>query len=155
VPVEIERKFLMRNDNWKSAVDSSTHIRQGYLAPLSKASMRIRIDGDKANINIKSATLGIHRMEYEYPIPMNDAIEMLDQLCDRPQIEKVRHCIKQGKHVWEIDEFAGENAGLIMAEIELESEDEAFEKPEWLGEEVTGDKRYYNVNMVKHPFKDW
>ncbi|MDH5484969.1 MAG: CYTH domain-containing protein [Gammaproteobacteria bacterium] len=155
MPVEIERKFLIRNDNWKSAVDSSTPIRQGYLAPLSKASMRIRIDGDKANINIKSATLGIHRMEYEYPIPMDEALEMLDQLCDRPQIEKVRHRIKQGKHVWEIDEFAAENAGLIMAEIELESEDEAFDKPDWLGEEVTGDERYYNVNMVRHPYKDW
>ena len=155
MPVEIERKFLIRNDSWKPSVDHSTVIRQGYLAPLSKASIRVRIDGDRANINIKSATLGIHRMEYEYPIPMDEAIEMLDQLCERPQIEKTRHRIKLGKHVWEIDEFAGDNAGLVMAEIELGSEDEDFDRPDWLGEEVTDDKRYYNVNMVRHPYKDW
>ena len=155
MPVEIERKFLVKNDTWWSHVDHSTRIRQGYLAPIDKASVRVRIDGDKANINIKSATLGIRRMEYEYPIPVHEAEEMLNQLCRTPQIDKIRHRVKQGKHTWEIDEFFGDNMGLFVAEIELDSEDEVFEIPEWLGQEVTHDERYYNVNLVKHPFKNW
>ena len=155
MPVEIERKFLVKNDSWWSAVSHSTQIRQGYLAPIAKASVRVRLEGDKATINIKSATLGIHRMEYEYPIPKEEAIEMLDNLCDGPQINKNRHRVKVGKHTWEIDEFFGDNGGLIVAEIELDSVDEAFEIPDWLGIEVTEDQRYYNVNLVKHPYKDW
>lgn len=155
MPVEIERKFLVKNDTWWSQVDHSTRIRQGYLAPIDKASVRVRVDGDKANINIKSATLGIRRMEYEYAIPLTEAEEMLKQLCRTPQIDKIRHRVKQGNHTWEIDEFFGDNMGLIVAEIELDSEDEAFEIPEWLGKEVTHDERYYNVNLVKHPFKNW
>lgn len=117
--------------------------------------MRIRIEGDKANINIKSAELAMRRMEYEYPIPLKDAQEMLDKLCEKSQIDKIRHKVHIGKHVWEIDEFFGDNQGLIVAEIELASEDETFDIPEWLGAEVTQDKRYYNVNLIKHPFKDW
>lgn len=153
--VEIERKFLVKNDSWKTCISHSTSIRQGYLAPLSKSSVRIRIDGQSANINIKSATLGIRRSEYEYPIPLNDAHEMLDKLCEQPQINKTRHYSKTGKHTWEIDEFYDDNNGLIIAEIELDSEDELFEKPEWLGDEVTDDPRYYNVNLIKHPYKCW
>lgn len=155
MPVEIERKFLIKNDSWWSAVSRSTQIRQGYLAPISKASVRIRVEGDSANINIKSATLGIQRMEYEYPIPKDQALEMLDNLCEKPQIAKNRHRVKYGKHTWEIDEFFGDNLGLMVAEIELGSTDESFEIPEWIGMEVTDDKRYYNVNLVKHPYKDW
>ena len=94
-------------------------------------------------------------MEYEYPIPVHEAEEMLNQLCRTPQIDKIRHRVKQGKHTWEIDEFFGDNMGLFVAEIELDSEDEVFEIPEWLGQEVTHDERYYNVNLVKHPFKNW
>ncbi len=155
MPVEIERKFLVKNDSWWSTVTHSTQIRQAYLAPPSKASVRIRVEGDRANINIKSATLGMERMEYEYPIPVKEAQEMLDHLCDKPQISKNRHRVKCGDHIWEIDEFFGDNMGLIVAEIELESPDEIFEIPDWLGMEVTDDKRYYNVSLVKHPYKNW
>ena len=153
--VEIERKFLIKNDSWKTSVSHSTRIRQGYLAPLSKSSVRVRIEGDAANINIKSATLGIRRTEYEYSIPMADAIDMLNNLCQEPKISKTRHHIQSGQHTWEIDEFYDDNEGLLVAEIELNSEGEDFEKPEWLGEEVTQDIRYYNVNLIKHPFKQW
>ncbi|MDH5766505.1 MAG: CYTH domain-containing protein [Gammaproteobacteria bacterium] len=153
--VEIERKFLIKNDNWKSSVRHSTHIRQGYLAPLSKSSVRVRIEGKSANLNIKSATLGIRRTEYEYDIPVDDAVEMLDELCQEPQINKTRHRVDIGSHTWEIDEFYDDNKGLLVAEIELQSEDELFEQPDWLGEEVTQDPRYYNVNLIKHPFKQW
>ena len=155
MPVEIERKFLLASDEWRNQVVKSSRIRQGYLGKLDKASVRIRIQGEKANINIKSATLDMRRMEYEYEIPMDEAIEMLDQLCARPQIDKTRFYINMGKHIWEIDEFYGDNQGLVVAEIELSTEDEAFEKPDWIGEEVTEDPRYYNVNLIKHPFSEW
>ena len=155
MPIEIERKFLLKNNNWLEQVNHSTKIRQGYFAPIHKASLRVRIDGENANINIKSATLGMRRMEYEYPVPVDEAIEMLDQLCETPQIDKTRYRVKIGKHTWEVDEFYGDNAGLVVAEIELSTEDEDFEKPEWIGEEVTDDERYYNVNLVKQPYKDW
>lgn len=153
--VEIERKFLLKNDSWKKNVRCSVRIRQGYLAPLSKSSIRVRIEGDKANVNIKSATLGVSRMEYEYPIPQHDAEEMLNSLCQTPQINKVRHEVFHCGHVWEIDEFLDENEGLVVAEVELNSEEEMFVKPEWLAEEVSEDPRYYNVNLIKHPFKNW
>ena len=160
MPLEIERKFLVKDDSWFDQVSQSKHIRQGYLAPRvfsenETASVRVRIEGEKANINIKSATLGIRRMEYEYEIPLTEAKEMLDHLCGKPQIDKNRHFVKQGDHTWEIDEFFGDNCGLYVAEIELDSEDQEFIKPDWLGEEVTEDPRYYNVNLVKHPYKDW
>lgn len=155
VAVEIERKFLLKNDAWRDQVSSSNTIRQGYLAPLGTSSVRIRIEGDKANINIKSATIGISRLEYEYEIPMHDAIEMLDKLCPLPQVHKTRHHVPIIDHVWEIDEFYDDNEGLIVAEIELKSEDESFVKPDWLAEEVSDDARYYNVNLIKHPFKSW
>ena len=155
MPIEIERKFLVKNDSWWSAVSHSTQIRQAYLAPPSKASVRIRLEGDQANINIKSATLGMQSMEYEYPIPKQEALEMLDNLCEKPQISKNRHRVKYAEHTWEIDEFFGDNLGLIVAEIELGSTDESFEIPQWVGMEVTDDKRYYNVNLAKHPYKNW
>ena len=153
--VEIERKFLVKNDNWKAGISHIVSIRQGYLAPLSRSSVRVRIEGDTANINIKSATLGIRRTEYEYTIPMNDALEMLEQLSEQPQINKTRHHVPVNQHTWEIDEFYDDNDGLTVAEIELTSEDEDFIKPEWLGEEVSEDTRYYNVNLIKHPYKNW
>jgi adenylate cyclase len=153
--VEIERKFLLKNDNWRNQIQSSNIIRQGYLAPLDTSSVRVRIEGDKANINIKSATIGISRLEYEYAIPMPDAIEMLEKLCPAPQIHKTRHCIPIAGHIWEIDEFYDDNEGLIVAEIELKHENESFEKPEWIAEEVSHDARYYNVNLIKHPYKLW
>jgi len=155
MPIEIERKFLLAGNGWRDEVVRSSRIRQGYLGTLDKASVRIRLQGESANINIKSATLGMRRMEYEYPIPLAEAEEMLDQLCQQPQVDKTRYIVEHGGHIWEIDEFHGDNAGLLVAEVELDSEDEVFEKPDWLGQEVTEDPRYYNVNLIKHPFNQW
>ena len=155
MPIEIERKFLLANDDWRNAVVRSSRIRQGYMGKMDKASVRIRIQGDKANINIKSATLDIRRMEYEYEIPLNEAEEMLDQLCNQPQIDKTRFIVERGKHVWEIDEFYGDNEGLLVAEVELDDEAEEIIKPGWIGEEVTADPRYYNVSLINHPFNKW
>jgi len=153
--IEIERKFLLRDDSWQASADSGVIIRQGYLAGSEKSSIRVRIAGDQANINIKSATLDITRQEYEYPIPVVDANEMLDSLCEGPLIEKIRYHVPNEKHLWEIDVFSGDNQGLVVAEVELGSADENFERPGWLGEEVSDDTRYYNVCLVNHPFKDW
>jgi len=155
MPIEIERKFLLSNDTWRDEVVKSSRIRQGYMGKIDKASVRIRIQGDKANINIKSATLDIRRMEYEYEIPLDEAEEMLDQLCNQPQIDKTRFIVKRDGHVWEIDEFYGDNEGLTVAEVELGSEDEEVSKPDWIGEEVTADPRYYNVSLINHPFNKW
>lgn len=157
---EIERKFLLADNHWREQADDGVIIRQGYLcaslpAPEIKSSIRVRITGEHANLNIKSATLGITRQEYEYPIPLADANELLDTLADGPLIEKTRYHVRHGAHTWEIDVFAGDNHGLVVAEIELSAEDETFERPLWLGEEVSDDPRYYNVCLVKHPFKDW
>ena len=155
MPIEIERKFLLTNNNWRNHVKTSYRIRQGYMGEIDKASVRIRVQDEKANINIKSATLSMRRMEYEYEIPLDEALEMLDQLCKQPQVDKTRYIVEQGKFKWEIDEFYAENEGLLVAEIELDDEQEKFDKPEWLGQEVTEDPRYYNVNLIKHPFKSW
>ncbi len=152
---EIERKYLLASDNWKQEGSRSEVFRQGYLVGGKESSVRIRIAGDKANINIKSATLDITRHEYEYSIPVEDAAEMLDNLCVKPIIEKERFFVKKGCHTWEIDVFSGDNDGLIVAEIELTTADESFDKPDWIGDEVSDDPRYYNVCLVKHPFKDW
>ncbi len=153
--IEIERKFLLKNDSWKDAVLSSTVIKQGYLAGSDKSSVRIRIEGDKANINIKSMTLAITRQEYEYSIPIDDAEKLLRDLCEQPQIEKIRYIVKYQGHKWEIDVFSGDNEGLVIAEIELQSEDERFSIPEWLGDEVSDQVKYYNVNLIKYPFSSW
>lgn len=152
---EIERKFLVSGDSWRQSADVGIHFRQGYLIGAEKASVRIRIEGERANINIKSATLGVRRQEYEYAIPLKDAEEMLDTLCEQPQIEKTRYLVPHEGHTWEVDVFAGDNQGLIVAEIELADEDETFARPEWVGDEVSGDTRYYNVCLVKHPYCEW
>jgi adenylate cyclase len=152
---EIERKYLLNNDDWRNDVVKKIEFKQGYLVGSDKASVRIRIEGDKANINIKGATLGIVRPEFEYEIPLQDANELLDNLCEQPFIDKVRHYIHIGIHEWEIDEFKGDNQGLVVAEIELADENEVFDKPAWLGEEVSSDKRYYNSMLVNNPFKNW
>ncbi|NOQ80095.1 MAG: CYTH domain-containing protein [Gammaproteobacteria bacterium] len=153
--IEIERKFLLINDDWRQQVHSSIQFRQGYLVGSDKSSVRVRIEGDKSNLNIKGATLGVRRQEFEYPIPMDDASELLSTLCAKPLIEKTRHYITAGKHTWEIDEFAGDNQGLIVAEIELSHENESFDAQKWLGEEVSGDERYYNSMLIKNPYKNW
>ena len=153
--IEIERKFLLRDDSWQGSADDGVSIRQGYLAGSEKSSIRVRIAGDKANINIKSATLDITRQEYEYSIPVVEANEMLDTLCEGPLTEKIRYHVQHDRHCWEIDVFSGDNQGLVVAEVELGSVDEKFQSPGWLGEEVSDDARYYNVCLVKHPFKSW
>ena len=152
---EIERKFLILNKDWQEYTKSELHIVQGYLATNEFSSTRIRIQNDKANINIKSATLDITRTEFEYSIPVDDARLMLDDLCIKPVIEKTRFTVEHMNHTWEIDVFSGDNEGLIVAEIELSSPDEAFEKPSWIGEEVSNDARYYNACLVNNPYKNW
>jgi len=152
---EIERKYLVLNNDWQGNVESETQIVQAYLANNEFNSTRIRIQDDKANINIKSATLGITRTEFEYAIPVVDAQLMIDDLCVKPVIKKTRYIVKYMQHSWEIDVFSGDNEGLVVAEIELSSPDEAFEKPSWLGKDVSNDARYYNVCLVKTPYKTW
>ena len=153
--VEIERKYLLKNDNWRGIVDNGTEYIQGYLVGSKNASVRIRIEGDHAYLNIKSATLGVRRQEFEYPVPLDEAREILETLCEQPLIKKKRYHVTFGGNTWEIDEFEGENAGLIVAEIELPDEDIMPDLPDWVGEEVSDDPRYYNVSLVKHPFKKW
>jgi adenylate cyclase len=157
---EIERKFLLLSDAWRTEVTHSARLEQGYLtAPAgsdgARASVRVRSDGERAWLNLKSRTLGAVRREFEYEIPLADARVMLDSLCTGAAILKTRHYVANGAHTIEIDEFDGENAGLIVAEIELADIDEAFGRPAWLGAEVTEDPRYYNVNLVSHPFRHW
>ncbi|MBT7952662.1 MAG: CYTH domain-containing protein [Gammaproteobacteria bacterium] len=153
--IEIERKFLLLDDSWRTYVNGQTKIVQGYLATTESSSIRVRIQGEVANLNIKSMTIGVSRAEFEYPIPIADAEDILANLCKRPKIEKTRHYIKQDTHTWEIDVFEGDNRGLIVAEIELTAINEEFKRPAWLGQEVSDDERYYNVSLVKYPFKDW
>ena len=155
VAIEIERKFLVVNDDWRARATPGVRYRQGYLSGSKTSSVRVRIEGEVARLNIKSATLGVTRREYEYAIPMNDAYEILKDLCDGPLIDKLRYHVQRGDHRWEIDVFEGANIGLVVAEIELGSEDETFARPEWLGAEVSHDARYYNVCLAQHPFKDW
>ena len=152
---EIERKFLLKDSSWKKSADDGTAFSQGYLVGSKHASVRVRIQGKRAFLNIKSATIDITRQEFEYEIPLADASEMLETLCEKPIIDKTRYLLKNENHIWEIDVFSGENEGLIVAEIELSDKAESFDKPDWLGAEVSGDARYYNVSLVKHPFKDW
>lgn len=153
--LEIERKFLLRSDEWRSQVAKRTLLRQGYLGASSRSSIRARIAGERAWLNLKSKRSGLSRLEYEYEIPVSDADEMLAELCEGPLVEKYRHELPFGAHVWEIDEFLGDNAGLIVAEIELGHESEVFERPNWLGPEVTHEARFYNFNLATHPFKSW
>ena len=150
---EIERKFLVRDDSWRTAVSRNQQFIQGYLANNERCSVRVRLAGDSGYLNIKSMNLGISREEYEWPLPVNEAREILFSLCQQPLIEKTRYYLNQGDHIWEIDVFEGDNAGLIVAEIELSHPCEEFQKPTWLGEEVTADSRYYNVCLAQTPFK--
>lgn len=153
--LEIERKYLVKNDSWRDLVESQAHIMQGYLANNDNAVVRVRVKGDAAYITVKGAAEGISRSEYEYRIPVEDGTAMLRDLAVLPVIDKVRHNVRSGGHLWELDIFAGENQGLVMAEVELQADDEVFEMPEWAGEEVSEDPRYYNVNLALHPYKSW
>lgn len=153
--VEIERKFLLKNNSWQNDADAGTRFCQGYLSEGGPGSVRVRIEGDRANINIKSATLDMIRLEYEYTIPMQDAEQLLRDVCIKPLIEKIRYHVHFHGKLWEVDVFEGDNAGLTVAEVELQSKDEGIVLPDWVAEEVTSDKRYYNVCLVKQPYKDW
>jgi adenylate cyclase len=151
---EIERKFLVRSEAWRSLA-KGTSYRQGYLNSAKERTVRIRTIGDKAFLTIKGLTVGATRSEYEYEIPLADCNAMLDALAEKPIIEKKRYKVPREGLTWEIDEFFGENDGLIVAEVELKSETQIFEKPEWVGEEVTADPRYFNSNLIKHPYSKW
>lgn len=155
MPQEIEHKFLVKSD-FKPFAYTKTYIVQGYLNSASERTVRIRLEDENGYITIKgkNSENGLTRYEWEKEISAEEAKELLG-LCEPGVIEKVRYRIKAGKHIYEVDEFEGENKGLVMAEIELSSEDETFEKPDWLGKEVTGDKRYYNSSLSKKPYKDW
>ncbi len=153
--IEIERKFLVIDDNWRRSVRKSSRIRQGYLSQSGTASVRVRSDAQRGWINIKSVTPGVQRQEFEYEIPLTDARQLLDTLAGKPLIEKIRHFVEIGSHTFEIDEFEGENAGLIVAEIELNEAGEVFVRPAWLGAEVTEDARYYNINLAQKSYTTW
>lgn len=159
--IEIERKFLVTGDGWRSAAHEVVPMAQGYIndqaamdAGLQKASVRVRMSGDEAHLNLKSLGIGRSRQEFEYPIPLDDARALL-ALCVGGIVEKRRHLVQHGTHLWEVDEFLGDNAGLVVAEIELCRVEEAFERPGWLGAEVTSLPRYYNLAMATRPFSQW
>jgi adenylate cyclase len=152
--IEIERKFLVAGDGWRQPAAAQTRFSQGYLSRDPARTVRVRLAGERAFLTIKGATRGATRAEFEYEIPPADAQALL-ALCDGPVVDKIRHlCLHEGM-TWEIDEFLGANAGLVVAEIELQSEDQAFARPAWLGEEVTGDARYVNANLAVKPFSSW
>lgn len=153
--LEIEHKFLLANNDWREHISRSVIYRQGYLSSEASTSIRVRASDERAWLNIKSAIIGTHRHEYEYEIPMADANEILTNLCRKPLIEKTRHFVIDEGNTWEIDEFYGDNQGLIVAEIELAEVGQYFAKPAWLGMEVTHDLRYYNNNLSRHPFSEW
>jgi adenylate cyclase len=151
---EIERKFLLTGDAWRGMA-VGIEYRQGYLGLDKERTVRVRIAGDQAFLTIKGKTNGISRMEYEYPIPVEDASILLAELCEQPIIEKKRYKISYQGFVWEVDEFFGENEGLFVAEIELEEEGQEFEKPPWVGTEVSSDRRYCNASLIKKPYSMW
>jgi adenylate cyclase len=154
MPREIERKFLVKNDSWRSLAQRKARMSQGYLASGGRVSVRVRIAGDEARLNMKAGGLAASRAEYEYAIPLADARELL-ALADGPLIDKTRHYVGHAGMTWEVDEFHGDNAGLVVAELELSREDEPFELPPWIGAEVTQHARYYNVCLVRHPYRAW
>ena len=159
--IEIERKFLVHGDGWRRAAHKVVPMAQGYLNDIAmvdsgamQASVRVRIEGDKARLNIKSRELGARRQEFEYPVPVADARALL-ALSVGGLIDKRRHYVEHAGHLWEVDEFLGDNAGLVVAEVELSSVDEAFEVPEWIGVEATHAPRYYNLALASRPFSQW
>lgn len=152
--IEIERKFLVKGDSWR-ALGQGTAYRQGYLTSGQASTVRVRIAGDQAYLTIKGTSIDLARAEFEYPIPLADAAEMLETLCTTALIEKTRYKIESGGLLWEVDEFAGENQGLIIAEVELKAADQAIALPDWIGEEVSQDPRYFNSSLARYPFTHW
>lgn len=152
--IEIERKFLVAGDEWRT-LGTPVLLRQGYLSLDPERTVRVRIVGESAWLTIKGKNSGAVRGEWEYPIPVQDAAELLERLCTRPLVEKYRRRIEHAGMVWEVDEFLGQNAGLVVAEIELPEAEAGFERPAWVGNEVTDDARYFNSNLIKHPYCCW
>ncbi len=150
---EIERKYLVKGTEWKKLASGKRYC-QGYIATVGKQTVRVRIAGEQGYLTIKGASVGSVRSEFEYPIPVEDAEEMLNTLCDRPLIEKIRYKIPYQNFIWEVDEFLGENQGLIIAEVELEREDQVVPLPNWIDKQVS-DPKYFNSNLVKHPYSKW
>ena len=150
---EIERKFLVDGTGWRTG--PGIEYRQGYLSSVKERTVRVRRAGEKAYLTVKGVNVGASRSEYEYEIPVSDANEMLEQLCPRPLVEKRRYRVEHAGLTWEIDEFSGENAGLVLAEVELTSEELEILRPPWVGKEVTDDPRYFNANLVEHPYQTW
>lgn len=152
--IEIERKFLVKSDGWRNLAVGEVY-RQGYMSTENGLTVRVRVVGEQGYLTIKGPSVGNSRSEYEYPIPVEDAQEMLNTLCQSPLIEKTRYKISHGKLIWEVDEFAGDNHGLIVAEVELKEEAQVVELPDWIGEEVSHDRRYANSNLARNPFRKW
>ncbi|WP_309380471.1 CYTH domain-containing protein [Cerasicoccus frondis] len=153
MPIEIERKFIAREDELPPPT-LSTRLEQGYI-DRDRATVRVRVSGDVCYLTIKGAVSGKSRLEYEYPIPLDEGRELLELLCRRPVIEKTRHLIDHAGHQWEVDVFDGDNAGLVVAEVELDDEDEVVELPAWVGREVTSDGKYANAALAKRPYSKW
>jgi len=151
---EIERKYLVDTAKW-TPQGGGTHFKQGYLNSQKERVVRVRIEGDRAKLTIKGVSVGVTRSEFEYAIPVEDAEILLDSLCEQPLIDKHRHKEVHAGKTWEIDVFHGDNEGLVVAEIELAAEGERFDAPAWAVREVSSDARYFNSNLLKHPFKDW
>lgn len=151
---EIERKFLLANDDWKAGVSRAVSMKQGYLNSAKQRTVRVRIAGEQAFLTIKGPVTGVTRPEFEYEVPVTDGLAMM-ALCEQPVIEKTRHYVEVGAHTWEIDVFAGANEGLVVAEIELDAEGENFIHPGWLGTEVSADVRYYNSSLILEPYLSW
>jgi adenylate cyclase len=152
--VEIERKYLIDLEKI-GTLENGNKIKQGYITTNKNAVVRVRVKNDKGYLTIKGSNSGIARLEFEYEIPLVEANEMLDKLCQRPIIDKIRYIIDFDKHIWEIDIFYGENEGLVVAEVELKDENEYINLPIWIKEEVTHDDRYFNSNLMSHPFNNW
>ncbi len=151
---EIERKFLVDTALWR-AMAAGTLYRQGYLSSVKERVVRVRIAGNRGFLTIKGLTTGVSRLEFEYPIPLADATMMLDQLCERPLIEKTRHCEVFAGRTWEIDVFHGDNDGLVVAEVEIANPEDQVELPRWAGAEVSNDPRYFNNNLAANPYRNW
>ncbi|MBF2093478.1 MAG: CYTH domain-containing protein [Synechococcales cyanobacterium K44_A2020_017] len=151
---EIERKFLVIGDDWRS-LGQGTVYRQGYIVSDQGRTVRVRVAGDRSYLTLKGPTVGLSRAEFEYEIPRTDADDIMRLLCSSPMIEKVRYRIAIADLVWEVDEFSGDNAGLIIAEVELHDEHQAIDLPPWIGQDVSGDPRYFNAYLAQHPFSQW
>ena len=154
MPKEIERKFLLSSGEWRANA-RGFFCRQGYLAINERCTARVRVAGGRAFVTVKGRRIGISRDEYEYPVPVEHANEMLERLCEQPIIEKTRHLVREGGVLWEIDEFSGLNQGLVLAEVELRDETQRVALPRWIGKEVTADPKYLNASLVRRPYSLW